>query len=180
MVDVTPVPAVSTSEHLSDELVASVLKSKAPAPMNPHSQRLLAASLKPAKPALDKDQKKGTAAKTKVKKPAQMKKPAHAGSLKSTRDKAESSQPSHGMSSKEISTYYSSTKKWFFDRWDWFSTFCFCLLLSLNCFVLYVYFFAVISFCQFGVVWTWTDGKVEGSKARRMQHMFTHVSLFDF
>lgn len=152
MVDVTPVRAVSTSEHLPDELVAAVLKNNAQAPMNPHAQRLLAASLKPTKAALDKDApKKGTAAKTKAKKPAQ-KKPA--GHVKHTCTKAETTEPGscQRMSSKEITSYYSGTKKWFMERWDWFSTFCFCLLLRLNCFVLYVDFFAFISFCQFGLV----------------------------
>ena len=117
MVDAAPVPAVSTSEHLPDALVADISKKPAAAPLNPHSQRLLAASLKPTKAELKKDGNtgKGTAAKTKAKK-----KPA--GHAKNVRTKTHSAEPDLGscerMSNKEISGYYSGTKKWFMDRWD--------------------------------------------------------------
>lgn len=110
---------MGTSEHLDDKLAETILKGKAQRPINPHSQRLLAASKKPVSLKLKENGQKGTAAKTKAKpkkRPAASKASAKAKAQKKDSENVEAS-GSKAMSSKEITTYYSSTKQWFMEKW---------------------------------------------------------------
>ena len=82
-------------------------------PVNPHRQRLLAASLKQTKPEVKaegdgakKPKPKGTA-KAKVK---------TAAKAKSKKRGQTDQDQGYKMTDKEITSYYSSTKKWFMDK----------------------------------------------------------------
>lgn len=97
---------MGTSEHLDDKLAETILKGKAQRPINPHSQRLLAASKKPVSLKLKENGQKGTAAKTKAKpkkRPAASKASAKAKAQKKDSENVEAS-GSKAMSSKEITT----------------------------------------------------------------------------
>ena len=119
------IPAVSTSEHLDDTLAKNILGGKAQ-PVNPHAQRLLAASKKPVQTSLkNKDSGgKGTAAKSKGKpKKRPSSQVAPKAKAAKTTPEVESKGSSKAMSSKEITSYYSGTKKWFMEKWG-FSVSC--------------------------------------------------------
>ena len=82
-------------------------------PVNPHRQRLLAASLKQTKPEVKAEGGK----KPKGKAKAKAKSGAKAKSKKRDRtDWDQESNKNAKMTDKEITTYYSGTKKWFMDK----------------------------------------------------------------
>lgn len=109
-----PDVASGSAPYLTDSLAKKILGGTQ-APINPHSQRLLAASLKPTKPQMT-----GARGKPKVKgKPkAKSKGKAKASAKASTKKnkKKTTTETDNTWSQTEISQYYSSTKRQFMEK----------------------------------------------------------------